>query len=132
MIYPRSRTKFRDIVDGTAFTAVVCESKEENWSAWADGVTAATYALTMVPPSTSRSEPDALTFPLLPSGPPPETNGSFVRRQPGSFWDVDTVANPGVRTTLNLGPVPSGLTMYTEENLPFEVNPEEADGADQD
>ncbi|WP_437193459.1 DUF1559 domain-containing protein [Planctomicrobium sp. SH527] len=37
IMYPRSRTGFRDITDGTSNTILIAESKEENASVWIDG-----------------------------------------------------------------------------------------------
>ena len=44
IMYPRSRTGFRDIVDGTSNTLMIAETREPNMSVWIDGSTATVAA----------------------------------------------------------------------------------------
>ena len=44
VIYPGKKNKFRDIVDGDAATAMLCETKERVYAAWFDGTTAVVVA----------------------------------------------------------------------------------------
>ena len=45
VLYPGSKTCFKDIKDGCSNTFVLAETKEENYSAWIDGTTAAVVGL---------------------------------------------------------------------------------------
>jgi prepilin-type N-terminal cleavage/methylation domain-containing protein len=45
VLYPGSKTCFKDIKDGSSNTVVLTETKEENYSAWIDGTTAAVVGL---------------------------------------------------------------------------------------
>ncbi|MCX7428436.1 MAG: DUF1559 domain-containing protein [Planctomycetia bacterium] len=45
VLYPGSKTCFRDIKDGCSNTVVLAETKEVNYSAWIDGTTAAVVGL---------------------------------------------------------------------------------------
>ena len=44
VMYPGSKTSFRDIVDGTSNTILVAETREENASVWIDGTSASVAA----------------------------------------------------------------------------------------
>jgi prepilin-type N-terminal cleavage/methylation domain-containing protein len=44
VMYPGSRTGFKDITDGTSNTVMIAESREENASVWIDGSTASVAA----------------------------------------------------------------------------------------
>jgi len=49
VMYPLSKTGFRDITDGTSNTIMIAESREERASVWIDGTTATVAARYMVP-----------------------------------------------------------------------------------
>jgi len=49
VMYPRSRTGFRDITDGTSNTVMIAETREEKASVWIDGTSATVAARYMVP-----------------------------------------------------------------------------------
>jgi len=49
VMYPQSRTGFRDITDGTSNTLMIAESREEVASVWIDGSSATVAARYMVP-----------------------------------------------------------------------------------
>ena len=53
VMFPQSRTGFRDITDGTSNTIMVAESREENASVWIDGTSASVSAryMALVPPT---------------------------------------------------------------------------------
>ncbi len=45
VLYPRSKTGFRDITDGTSNTILIAETREQGASVWMDGTSAAVAAL---------------------------------------------------------------------------------------
>ncbi len=53
VMYPRSKTGFRDIVDGTSNTIMIAETKEDKASVWIDGTSASVAAryMVLVPPT---------------------------------------------------------------------------------
>ncbi len=53
VMYPRSKTGFRDITDGASNTIMIAESREEKASVWIDGTSAAVAAryMALVPPN---------------------------------------------------------------------------------
>ena len=53
VMFPQSRTGFRDITDGTSNTIMVAESREEKASVWIDGTSASVSAryMALVPPT---------------------------------------------------------------------------------
>jgi hypothetical protein len=44
VMYPGSKSKFRDMIDGTSNTVVIAETREENASVWIDGTSASVAA----------------------------------------------------------------------------------------
>lgn len=53
VMYPQSRTGFRDITDGTSNTLMIAETREEKASVWIDGTSASVAArwMALVPPN---------------------------------------------------------------------------------
>ena len=53
VMYPRSKTGFRDITDGASNTVMIAESREEKASVWIDGTSASVSAryMALVPPT---------------------------------------------------------------------------------
>lgn len=96
-IYPGSKTRFNRFTDGMSNSLLLCETVEQNWSAWADGATAAVFGLW--PKSIGTGKDDFRTD---------DASGQEV-----SLPDVD-----GQRTTLNLGP-PDDVVMFAPKELPF-------------
>lgn len=52
IIYPRSKTGFRDIIDGSSNTILLAETREQDAAVWLDGSCAAGSARTFAPPPT--------------------------------------------------------------------------------
>jgi hypothetical protein len=75
VLYPGSKTCFDDIKDGSSNTVVLAETREENYSAWIDGTTAAVVG-------------------LLESSRP-----KFVLDATGKYY----IPDDGAKTTLNCG-----------------------------
>ncbi|MGD9128391.1 MAG: DUF1559 domain-containing protein [Planctomycetia bacterium] len=48
VMYPGSKTSFRNLKDGSSNTAIVCETKEPTYSAWYEGATAGVVGLKTV------------------------------------------------------------------------------------
>jgi hypothetical protein len=53
ILYPRSKTGFRDIVDGSSNTIMIAETREERMSVWIDGSAATVAARWMNPAATN-------------------------------------------------------------------------------
>ena len=87
VMFPQSRVRFRDMVDGSSNTLAVCETRETDYAAWVDGTVAAVFAVTRV--TDGVADPASIT------------EKDFVIQQPGSFLNVDE--SRGIRTTVAIG-----------------------------
>jgi len=70
VLYPGSRTGFRDITDGTSSTIMIAETREESASVWIDGTTAtvAARAFAMAPPGFAAQSVSINFEPYFPPG----------------------------------------------------------------
>ncbi len=70
VMYPGSRTGFRDITDGTSNTVMIAETREENASVWIDGSTASVAArwLDLTSPTYSGNSVSINHRPYFPGG----------------------------------------------------------------
>ncbi len=70
VMYPGSRTGFRDITDGTSNTVMIAETQEENASVWIDGSTASVAArwLDLTSPSFTGNSVSINHTPYFPGG----------------------------------------------------------------
>ena len=87
IMYPGSMTGVRDVKDGTAYTCLLCETREEQYSAWFDGAVGCLVGL--VSPEMGPSL----------DGPPAD---SFIGAGT-SYGNVTTTGPGAVRTYLNYG-----------------------------
>jgi prepilin-type N-terminal cleavage/methylation domain-containing protein len=70
-IYPGSKTGFRDILDGSSNTVIVCETKEVTLAAWYEGATAAVVGLAQYTISGGGFYSSAASIPGTDFGMPP-------------------------------------------------------------
>jgi hypothetical protein len=93
VIYPGSKTRMKDITDGSTNTFLVCETREVTLAAWYEGATAAVVGLVSYP-----AEP------------------TFVQQDnpAGSVTPAASLSEPadGVKTTLNYGDEQAATPIY--------------------
>ena len=107
VMYPQSRVRFRDVVDGSSNTVMVCETRERDYAAWVDGTVAAVFALTRV--TDGHADPASIT------------EKDFVVQQPGSYLNVDSSRD--VDTTLAIGRRPPFIYDKNAFAAPWRLGP---------
>jgi prepilin-type N-terminal cleavage/methylation domain-containing protein len=87
VMFPRSKTSFRDITDGTSNTIMIVETREENASVWIDGTSAAVAArwFAMTPPNFAGNTVAINYQPYFPGGVFPNSIGQ--KWGPSSFHE---------------------------------------------
>ena len=69
-MYPGSKTRIRDITDGTTNTILIAETRDQNSSVWIDGTSASVCARWFAPPSTVGNTSAINYKPYFPGGYP--------------------------------------------------------------
>ncbi|QDU12341.1 putative major pilin subunit [Gimesia maris] len=110
VMYPGSKSRFRDITDGTSNTILLAETREEKASVWIDGTSAAVAArwMALTPPSYSGSSVSINYQPYFQGGVFPDSIGQN--------WGPSSFHEGGAHHLLS-----DGSVHFISENLDVNV-----------